>query len=229
MLLQVVLIGVLSLPSASSPDAPSQGKDPCGADSRIPFARIGLRRLCELARRPDVKAATGAVDGLDLLSKVPPDILWRISDQDLAAYLLLYSDSLSQLSPTACAEFAPRPGPPNWGSRFEELAAATDSALSVRWANLLESWVWAVVRKAPHQPEATPTEALAFLRGASSEFNPADRQLLQRLSRKEAVPHASACSVARKIYRVFGEQAPVAVGRAMRALMSGSVSFFTAV
>jgi hypothetical protein len=229
MFLRFLLVALLSLRPDSSSAGPSQGKDPCGADSRIPFARIGLHRLCQLARRPEVKAATGAVDGLDLMAKVPSDILWRISDQDLANYFLLYSDSLGELAPASCSEFAPRPKDSNWGSRFEELATAADSALSVRWADHLESWVWAVVHKDPHRPEATPTEALTFLRALGPEFSLTDRQVLQRLRRSEAVPHKAACAVTRKIYRVLGQQPAIAVARVVRALMSGTVSFFTAV
>src|SRR5882724_77080 len=103
-----------------------------------------MGRLCELARRPDVRAATGATDGLDLMSKVPLDVLWRISDRDLSAFAVLFSDSLGELSPSDCAGFAPRPGS-DWGAGFMTLAAAADSALSVRWAAFLEAGVWTYV------------------------------------------------------------------------------------
>jgi hypothetical protein len=229
MSLRLLTAGLFLLATPLPAGAQSQAKDPCGADSQIPFARIGLRRLCQLAQQPEVRAATGTVDGLDLMSKVPPDILWRMADQDLVAFVSLFSDSLGQLPAATCSEFAPHPRSPTWGSRFLELAAGADSVLSVRWATLLESWVWVVVHKEPLRPQATSAEAIAFLRTVAADLSPADRLLLQRLNRNEGVAPQSACALARKLYRILGEQPKRPAARAIRALMTGAVSFFSAV
>jgi hypothetical protein len=223
-LLGIASIGLLAGLLAAPLAAQATAKDPCGSDSAIPFARIGLRRLCELARRPDVRAATGAADGLELMGKVPPDILQRLPDSALSAFIGMFAETLSAVPKETCARYAGGPTKPDWNTQFMALALTLDSTMSVRWADALEAWVGVVVRRDPPRPTASAERATASLRRLLADIPVAEAAALKRQLSGAGLPEADACALAISLFRRLGSPALAEPGPVLRALMAGRVS-----
>jgi hypothetical protein len=138
-------------PLASAQEAKPGAVPECGTDAPVLWIRVVMGRLCRLTENPEIKKATGATDALTLLGAVPNDVLWRLSDTELLTFYGVFARSLEPLSPGMCASLYPGKSDMAWGEKVQGVAAAADSSLSEEWADLLESWIWAAVRKAPRQ------------------------------------------------------------------------------
>ena len=143
---------ILNLGRAAA-QTPRSGDAPCGADSKIVFARIAMARFCVLARDSAVRRATGAQDELSLMRSIQPGVLWRIPDVDLTAFFAAFGESLRFVDAPTCAGMFPHSTDPPWTDAFMSIATAIDSAMAIRWTSFLEAWVWAKGRNTPRQRE----------------------------------------------------------------------------
>jgi hypothetical protein len=220
-ILVIATIGLLSALASESVAAQSTAKETCGGDSPIPFARIGLRRLCQLAQRPDVQAATGAKDGLQLMALIPPDILLRLPDSTLSSSMTTFGETLAAVPVEACGSFAAGPGAPDWKSQFMQLALVLDSTMSVRWADALEGWVGVLTRKDPPRPIATSAEASAALGKVLADLPAKEKATLKAIlgGAKPAAPEG--CAFAKGLYRRLGSKSLENAGPVLRAVIAG--------
>jgi hypothetical protein len=182
-----------------------------------------MGRLCQLADNPEVKAATGATDALTLFATFPQDIIWRVPDSSLVDFALTFAANLGQIPDSACVALYPRPGSPPWSQRFMVIAQGADSAVSVRWADFLESWVWATIRHSPRQPVASPAEALANIMAHSNALSADDRKTMIALGRRETVPDGVACHAIQSFFAMSVRGPTSRAAATFRALMQGMV------
>lgn len=197
----------------------------CGVDSPIPFARVVMAHLCELAKVPEVAQATGAKDALDLMAAMPPDVLLRVGDAELIAFSSLFSDNLGRLEPQACADFVPRPGAPEWAQQFLQVAMSADSALARRWATFVEAWVWVRVRNTPRQPSATADQAIAYVRGRAALLTRADREAVTAHMQGKAADTRRVCRLARSIFDGIAGEGQREGARILRTMMTGQLDW----
>ncbi len=207
---------------------PRSGDAPCGADSKIVFARIAMARFCVLARDSAVRRATGAQDELTLMRSVQPDALWRIPDADLTAFFAAFGESLRFVGARTCAGMFPHSTDPPWTEAFMSIATAVDSAMAVRWTSFIEAWVWAKVRNTPRQREASTAEVYAYARRQLASVSSADRADMVRMAHGESLPIDRACRAVRLSFSRLGAGNPKDAGPVIRALMSGLVPWFAA-
>jgi len=228
MTLRALLLGTALLcPTLVIGQAPPNARE-CGQTSTIPFAKVAMRRLCSLADKPEVRQATGAVDAMTLLGAAPPDVMWRIPDKDLLAFVSAFGESLAVVPDSLCADIYPHPGAAPWNQRFMVVAEAIDSGMAERWSDFLEAWVWAVVHKAPLRPEASPAEAVAHIRAQSASLSLRERQDMGRLLRGEPLPAQAACHVVRLTFQHYTMGPPDKAATTLRALMRGRAPWFVA-
>jgi hypothetical protein len=187
------------------------------------WIRVVMGRLCRLTENPEVKKATGATDALTLLGAVPNDILWRLSDDQLLSFYGVFARSLEPLSPSMCASLYPGASEMNWGETVQGVATAADSSLSEEWAGLLESWIWAAVRKAPRQPEASASDVRRALQAQLVDLTVEERADLGALSRNDVLPDDRACRAIKAIYRAMARGSAQVVSPVLRTLMHGKI------
>jgi len=217
----LILLVLITAPASLNAQAPVSGTSSCGTDSDIAFARIAMRRLCDLLQDTTIQQATGAKDAVALIGLMPPDIMWRIEDRQLTTFFLTYARSLGSAEVETCAGALPRPGSHPWPERFMAIAMSVDTTDAAGWADFLEAWVYAYVGHAPLQPEASAQEVSAYLRRYLATLPPADRANYVRIGQGKAVAAPDACRLARMTFTWLGSLPPTRAGAVGRALMRG--------
>jgi hypothetical protein len=220
--LAIALTLLLPSPRAASAQQGHNERE-CGQTSTIPFARIGMRRLCVLADDPRVHQATGATDAIGLFRTVPPDGLFRLADADLISFTETFYLSLRSIPDSACAAMYPQPGSPSFAQRFMAVASSVDSVTAERWADFLVALVWAGVNKRPRGAQASPAEAATFFRSQMHSLPPDQLRILGALSRHEPLPFREACRVVRLVYAQLASDRRPQAAAALRTLMQGLV------
>ena len=210
-------------PRASAQETNGGALSACGTDAPVVWIRVVMGRLCRLTENPEVRKATAATDALSLLNAVPDDVLWRLTDEELLAFYGVFARSLDPLPPSMCAALYPGASDMAWGEKVRGVAAAADSLLSEEWANLLESWIWAAVRKAPLQAEASPTEVYRVLRSQLAPLTTEVRADIGALSRNDVLPEDRACRANKAIYRAMARGSAQVVSPVLRTLMHGKI------
>jgi len=210
-------------PRASAQEAKGGAISECGTDAPVVWIRVVMGRLCRLTENPEVKKATGATDALTLLAAVPDDVLWRLSDAELLTFYGVFARSLDPLSPAMCAALNPGATTMAWGEKVQGVAAAADSSLSEEWADLLETWIWAAVRKAPRQAEAADNEVRRVLQAQLGHLTIEERADIGALSRNDVLPENRACRAVKAIYRAMARGSAHVVSPVLRTLMHGKI------
>ena len=195
----------------------------CGTDGPMVWARVVMGRLCRLAENAEVKKATQASNAVALLGAVPNDILWRLSDDELIAFVGVFARSLEPLAPSVCATLYPGASEMNWGEKVMEIATAADSLLSEEWAGMLEAWVWAAVRKVPRQAEASSSDVYRVLQAQLGSLTIEERADLGALSRSDVLPEDRACRAVKAIYAAMARGTAEVVSPVLRTLMHGKI------
>ena len=111
--------------------AQQHGSSPCGEDYDFVAARMILGRFCEIAKEPAIIAASGGKSGPELLSFMPPDILRRLSDDDLQLFIKAYALALQHEDPTTCGLLVDKGT--KWTQDFVAIAPRFDAATSEIW------------------------------------------------------------------------------------------------
>jgi hypothetical protein len=222
LLLTITLYGPLRAQEASA------GASACGTDSSIPFARVAMARLCELAKDSAVRRVTGATNAVELMAAMPPDIMWRIEDKALADFFVAYAESLGLVDASSCAAMLPTSNASPWSQRFMGVATSIDSAMAVRWTAFLEAWVRARVSEATPRREASAAEVSNYLHTYVAELSAPEREQHRRLGHHEPVSAAEQCRLVRGLLVRLGALPPSRGGPLIRALMSGRHSWFSA-
>ena len=220
-----LLAGLLLTGSLGAQETPAANRASCGTDAPMVWGRVLLRRMCRLLEDPAVKKATGAEDPVSLLDAVPDDIIWRISDRQLIEFYDLFVKSMEPLDDDLCATLYPGANDINWSQSLMAVASVADSALSERWGNLIEAWVWIAVRDSPRQPEASPEAVNRFLNTQLREFTAEERADIAALDRGENMAEDRACRVVTRMYQRLPVGDESVVGPALRNLMHGELSW----
>ena len=208
---------------ASSQEPKGGAISACGTDAPVVWIRVVMGRLCRLTENPEIKKGTAATDALSLLNAVPDDILWRLSDDELHTFYGVFARSLDPLPPSMCAALYPGASDMAWGEKVRGVASAADSLLSEEWADLLESWIWAAVRKAPLQAEASANEVHRVLRSQLAHLTTEERSDIGALSRNDVLPEDRACRANKAIYRAMARGSASVVSPVLRTLMHGKI------